>query len=38
VTEAMVNGKSIMEYSPKGAVAEEIENVWQTLCSSALRK
>jgi len=38
VTEAMVNGKSIMEYSPKGAVAKEIENVWQTLCSSALRK
>jgi MinD superfamily P-loop ATPase len=37
VTEAMINGKSVMEYSPKGAVAKEIENVWKTLCSSALK-
>ncbi|MBT0159953.1 (4Fe-4S)-binding protein [Candidatus Bathyarchaeota archaeon A05DMB-2] len=29
VTEAMVNGKTIMEYSPKSAVAKEIEVIWK---------
>jgi len=28
VTEAMVDGKTIMEYSPKSAVAKEIENLY----------
>jgi len=29
VTEAMVNGKTIMEYAPESNVAKEIENVWK---------
>jgi MinD superfamily P-loop ATPase len=29
VTEAMVNGKTIMEYSPRSAVANEIEVIWK---------
>jgi len=29
VTEAMVNGKSIMEYAPESDVAKEIENIWK---------
>jgi MinD superfamily P-loop ATPase len=28
VTEAMVNGKTIVEYSPRSAVAKEIEGIW----------
>lgn len=31
VTEAMVNGKSIIEYSPRSAVAEEIEAIWEKI-------
>jgi MinD superfamily P-loop ATPase len=33
VTEAMVNGKTIVEYSPESSVAEEIRNMWKKLCS-----
>jgi len=29
VTEAMVNGKTIVEYSPRSAVAKEIESIWK---------
>jgi MinD superfamily P-loop ATPase len=29
VTEAMVNGKTIMEYAPESNVAKEIENIWK---------
>jgi len=29
VTEAMVNGKPIMEYAPESDVAKEIENIWK---------
>lgn len=36
VTEAMVNGKTIVEYSPQSVVAKEIVDTWQTL-SKALR-
>lgn len=32
VTEAMVHGKSIMEYSPNCNVAKEIVNMWSKLC------
>jgi len=32
VTEAMVNGKSIMEYSPECDVAKEIVAIWNRLC------
>jgi MinD superfamily P-loop ATPase len=38
VTEAMVNGKTIVEYFPKGAVAKEVENVWKKISSSLLRQ
>jgi MinD superfamily P-loop ATPase len=38
VTEAMVNGKTIIEYFPKGVVAKEIEGVWERISSLALRK
>jgi MinD superfamily P-loop ATPase len=31
VTEAMVQGKTIVEYSPKGAVAKEIALVWEKI-------
>jgi MinD superfamily P-loop ATPase len=31
VTEAMVNGKTIIEYSPRSAVAKEIEGIWKKL-------
>jgi len=34
VTEAMVNGKTIVEYSPRGAVAKEIARVWEKMSSS----
>jgi len=30
VTEAMVNGKTIVEYSPESDVAKEIENIWKS--------
>jgi MinD superfamily P-loop ATPase len=30
VTEAMVNGKTIMEYAPESNVAKEIENIWKS--------
>jgi MinD superfamily P-loop ATPase len=33
VTEAMVNGKTIMEYSPRSAVAKEIEAIWQKVAN-----
>jgi MinD superfamily P-loop ATPase len=31
VTEAMVNGKTIIEYSPRSAVTKEIENMWKKI-------
>jgi MinD superfamily P-loop ATPase len=31
VTEAMVNGKTIVEYSPKSGVSEEIKNMWNKM-------
>ncbi|MEM3055333.1 MAG: P-loop NTPase [Candidatus Bathyarchaeia archaeon] len=31
VTEAMVNGRTIVEYSPESDVAKEIENIWKKL-------
>jgi MinD superfamily P-loop ATPase len=34
VTEAMVNGKTIIEYSPESDVAKEIEIIWKKLRSS----
>jgi len=34
VTEAMVAGKTIIEYSPKNIVSREIETVWKTLLSA----
>ena len=34
VTEAMVNGKTIVEYSPESSVAEEITNMWRKMCLS----
>ena len=34
VTQAMVNGKTIVEYSPESSVAEEITNMWKNLCLS----
>jgi MinD superfamily P-loop ATPase len=33
VTEAMVNGKTIVEYYPKGAVSKEIKSVWKIISS-----
>ena len=33
VTEAMVNGKTIMEYFPRGTVAKETGRVWERLSS-----
>jgi MinD superfamily P-loop ATPase len=30
VTEAMVNGKTIIEYAPESNVAKEIENIWKS--------
>ena len=33
VTEAMVNGKTISEYSPESDVAREIANMWKKICS-----
>jgi MinD superfamily P-loop ATPase len=34
VTEAMVNGKTIIEYSPESDVAKEIEKIWRKLLST----
>jgi MinD superfamily P-loop ATPase len=31
VTEAMVDGKTIIEYSPRSAVAKEIETIWKKI-------
>jgi MinD superfamily P-loop ATPase len=31
VTEAMVNGKTIIEYSPRSTVTKEIENMWKKI-------
>jgi len=31
VTEAMVDGKTIIEYSPRSAVAKEIETIWEKI-------
>lgn len=31
VTEAMVNGKTIIEYSPRSVVAKEIEAIWEKI-------
>ena len=33
VTAAMVNGKTIVEYLPRGTVAKEIEGVWEKISS-----
>jgi len=33
VTKAMVNGKTILEYSPESSIAEEIKNMWNKTCS-----
>jgi MinD superfamily P-loop ATPase len=34
VTEAMVNGKPIVEYAPESDVAKEIENMWKKILSA----
>ena len=34
VTEAMVNGKTIVEYMPEGFAAKEIESVWEKISAS----
>jgi MinD superfamily P-loop ATPase len=34
VTEAMVNGKPIIEYAPESDVAKEIENMWKKILSA----
>jgi MinD superfamily P-loop ATPase len=31
VTQAMVNGKTVVEYSPESSVAEEIVSMWKKL-------
>jgi MinD superfamily P-loop ATPase len=38
VTEAMVNGKTIIEYSPRNAVAKEIEGIWEKLSTLVSEK
>jgi MinD superfamily P-loop ATPase len=38
VTEAMVNGKTIMEHSPRSAVAKEIGTMWKKMISSIERR
>jgi MinD superfamily P-loop ATPase len=35
VTEAMVNGKTIIEYAPESDVTKEIENIWKS-CEDSL--
>jgi MinD superfamily P-loop ATPase len=37
VTDAMVNGKTIIEYSPKNGAAGEIVNMWQKICMSLVQ-
>jgi MinD superfamily P-loop ATPase len=34
VTQAMVNGKTILEYSPESSVTEEIRSMWKKISSS----
>jgi len=34
VTEAMVNGKSIVEYAPENSVAKDIEKMWEKILSA----
>jgi len=34
VTEAMVNGKPIVEYAPESDVAKEIGNMWKKVLSA----
>ncbi len=34
VTEAMVAGKTIIEYSPKNIVSQKVETVWKTVLSA----
>jgi MinD superfamily P-loop ATPase len=34
VTQAMVNGKTIVEYSPESSVTEEIKRMWKKMCLS----
>jgi MinD superfamily P-loop ATPase len=31
VTEAMIDGETIIEYSPRGAIAKEIETIWKKM-------
>jgi MinD-like ATPase involved in chromosome partitioning or flagellar assembly len=31
MTEAMVNGKTVVEYSPESTVSHEIKRLWETL-------
>jgi MinD superfamily P-loop ATPase len=38
VTEAMVNGKTIIEYSPRSAVAKEIDSIWEKLSALVSEK
>jgi MinD superfamily P-loop ATPase len=35
VTEAMVTGKTVVEYSPESAVSREIETVWNRVMSAS---
>jgi MinD superfamily P-loop ATPase len=37
VTEAMVDGKTIIEYSPRSAVAKEIKTMWEKICMPVLK-
>jgi MinD-like ATPase involved in chromosome partitioning or flagellar assembly len=34
VTEAMVNGKPIVEYAPESDVAKEIQKMWEKILSA----
>jgi MinD superfamily P-loop ATPase len=34
ITEAMVNGKPIVEYAPESDVAKEIERMWKNIVSA----
>ena len=36
VTQAMVNGKTVVEYSPESGVAQEIVNMWKKISSTML--
>jgi MinD superfamily P-loop ATPase len=37
VTEAMVNGETILEYSPRSVVAVEIKKMWEKILILALK-